>query len=69
MKLSLLDTAVALWVLLAGAAFVLPLVGSSGAWAELVTVARYVYTVVLAVGLAGLALRVIRALRRQSSDE
>lgn len=69
MKLSLIDAAVALWALFACAAFMLPLIGFGGAWAELVTVARYVYTGVVAAGLVGLALRLIPRIGGQDGHE
>ena len=59
MKLNLLDVAVGLWVIFAGAAFIVPnMLG--GGWLELELVARYVYVVVLAAGLIGLAVRYLR---------
>lgn len=61
MKLNLVDAAIALWALFVCAAFVLPNV-LGGGWAELVTAARYVYTIVLAAGLISLAVRSIRML-------
>lgn len=63
MKLNLLDAAIVLWALFVCAAFVLPN-ALGGGWVELVTVARYVYTGVLAAGLIGLAVRSIRMLGR-----
>ena len=64
MKLNLLDGAIALWVVFAGAAFVLSAV-LGGGWTDLALAARYVYTGVFAAGLIGLAVRCISALRRQ----
>ena len=59
-----LDTVLAVWVLLAGGAFVLPLV-LGVQWSELELVGRYVYLVVVAGGALGLALGALEV-RRQS---
>ena len=65
MKTIWLDKAVGAWVLLAGAAFIVPFVWPDGAdWTELGLVARYVYLVVVTAGVVGLALRALRMVRR-----
>lgn len=59
-----LDTILAVWALVAGGAFVLPLV-LGVQWSELELVGRYVYLVVVAGGALGLALGALEV-RRQS---
>ena len=64
MRLCWKDTVLAVWVLIAGGAFVLPLV-LGVQWSELELVGRYVYLVVVAGGALGLALGALEV-RRQS---
>ena len=59
-----LDTILAVWALIAGSAFVLPLV-LGVQWSELELVGRYAYLVVVAGGALGLALGALEV-RRQS---
>lgn len=59
MKSIYLDAAVGLWALLVCAAFIVPLVCGVG-WTGLELAARYVYLVVVAAGLIGLALRALK---------
>jgi hypothetical protein len=60
-----LDPILGLWVLLVGAAFIVPLVCRANVdFAELELMARYVYLGVVAVGLIGLAFRALRIVRR-----
>lgn len=57
------DLSIGAWVLLAGAAFIVPLVWSFE-WPELELVGRYVYLGVVTGGIIGLALRAARMVRR-----
>ena len=59
MKQKLVDLAVALWALFVCLAFVVPNLLGEGSM-ELVQVARYVYTGVLAAGLVCVAARLVR---------
>ena len=63
MKLSWTDALISLWVLLCGAAFVVPIVWGVGR-SEPDLVGRCVYLVVVTAGVIGLALRAIGATRR-----
>lgn len=58
-----LDAAIALWIVVVGVAFIVPLVFGAERL-ELELVGRYVYLVVVSVGLIGLALRTMRLVKR-----
>lgn len=63
MKLCNVDAAVALWVIITSAAFIVPLIFCVGRL-ELELVGRYVYLGVVSVGLISLALKATRTIRR-----
>lgn len=63
MRSTWLDVAVGFWVLLAGAAFIVPLL-LGGEQPELELVGRCVYLVVIGAGVVGLAFRAIGKVRR-----